>query len=105
MLQIVEGRVAGAEIVDGDAAAELLHGVDEGDALIEIGDGRRLGDLDDEAARHCAVARNELVECDEPLVVARRQPRDIEGEPQIGLMTQQGDAELEHALVDQAAQT
>ena len=49
LAQIAERGVAGAEIVDRDAAAEILHPRDETTRLIDVVDRRRLGDLDREA--------------------------------------------------------
>ncbi len=48
LAQIAERGVAGAEIVDGDAAAEILDASNEAARLVDIVDGRAFGDLDDQ---------------------------------------------------------
>ena len=52
LAQIAERGVAGAEIVDGDAAAQILDAGHEAAGLVDILDRRRLGDLDREPLRH-----------------------------------------------------
>ncbi len=60
LAQIAERGVAGAEIVDGDAAAEILDAGDEAARFVDVVDRRAFGDLDDQplgdAGMACAAA-------------------------------------------------
>ncbi len=49
--QIVEGRVAGTEIVDGQLAARLAQGIDPHSVLIAALHQQRFGDFDDDVGR------------------------------------------------------
>ena len=56
-LEIGEGREAGPEVVEGEAAAELLQAARPALQARDVGDGRRLGDLEREGARRQAAVR------------------------------------------------
>ena len=105
LAQVAERGVAGAEIVDGDAAAEILDAGDEAAGLVDVLDRRALGDLDDQplARRRdaCAAASSSpahqsgsVVEAGETLRLACKRRR---GDHLV-------DHEFEHAVVEQAHQ-
>ena len=83
--QVAERRIAGAEVVDRHLAAELLKRIAECHGLIEVVDRRRLGDLDRQPLENLAAAACEPVQRDEPLVIRRREARDIERELYVGV--------------------
>jgi hypothetical protein len=48
LAQIAERGIAGAEIVNGDAAAEILDPGNESPGIVDVLDRRTFGDLDDQ---------------------------------------------------------
>ena len=51
VLEVGERAEAGAEVVEGEAAAELGEPLGEAARLLEVADRRRLGDLEDQRRR------------------------------------------------------
>ncbi len=70
VLQVAERRQAGAEVVEREAAAELLERVDEAVRLREAGDRRGLGDLEADLRGVDAAAMELLDDERQELVVA-----------------------------------
>ena len=78
LAQVAERGVAGAEIVDGNAAAEILDAGDEAARLVDILDGRALGDLDDEAFGDAGMRAQQRAQSRPPIGIGGRGRRNIE---------------------------
>ena len=79
-LRLRNGRVAGAEIVDRHAAAEIAQSAGEAHRLVEIAERHRLGDLDGEPRRHFAMRLEDLGQLPEPARIGGGDAGYVEGE-------------------------
>src|SRR5687767_14053259 len=82
VFQVVEGAEARAEVVEREAAAELLDALGEPARRLEVGDRGRLAHLDDEAAGIDTGLRQRARQGGWQLLAGDRLARDVDLEPQ-----------------------
>ena len=80
--QVRERRIAGAEIVHGDADAERLDLPQGGQRAVEVANQRGLGDLDLQTTRRQAGLQQDLVQLLHEVGVVELDGRDIDGDRQ-----------------------
>ena len=77
--------MAGAEIVERDAAPRLTQRIDKARRLHDVAECGCLGDLDDEAGRQVGAAMQQRYQRLEPGSIANRQSGNVEPEPDLGI--------------------
>ena len=101
-LQIAERGVAGAEIVDRNAAAQIAQLRHELGVLLEMMQRRGFGEFDIEARRDILVGADVVDEAVEPGGIAGRGTRDVDAQMDARIGAQGFDRDLQRAAVDQA---
>ena len=101
LAQIPERGVTGSEIVDGNAGAKIPDAGNEASRIVDIMDGRGLGNFNDEPRRHMIVQPKQRFEARPPIRTHGRGGRDIEARLEIAMRGHFLDREFEHPLVEQ----
>src|SRR5205814_7147740 len=100
--QTAERGEAGAEIVDGDAAAEILGARHKAPRLVEIMDRGGLGDLQDETPGDARMGAKLRLETRPPIGIGRGGRGQIEAGVKLRDRRELVERELQHAVVDEA---
>ena len=80
LAQVAERGVAGAEIIDRDAAAEILQPRDEAAHVVDILNGDGLGDLNDQPFADPRIGSHQRFDRGPPVRIHRGIRRDVEAE-------------------------
>ena len=101
LAQVAERRVARAEIVDRDPAAEILHARDEAAGVVDVVDRRHLGDLDREPLGDAAMRAQQRGERRPPVRIGGRGRRHVDAGMQRRHRGHLADQQFEHAMIEQ----
>ena len=102
--QVAERGEAGAEIIDGDTAADVAQRFHEAEGFLEIAEGNGFGDLHGEAVGDGLVGGDDLGELVEPARIGGGGARDIHGQLGLGIIMQGCNGHLGHGAVNEAHQ-
>ena len=79
-MEVAEARIAGPEIVDGDAQAEFLEPVENGGGNLRVADQRALGEFDLDVLRTDGAGGQRVAQIGDHAEVGEAQPREIDAE-------------------------
>ena len=96
--------MAGAEIVDGDTAAEILHAGDEAARVVDILDRGRLGDFDDQPLADAGIGAQQSAKARPPIGIDGRGRRHIDAGRQSGRGGEFAHHHFKHAIIQHAHQ-
>ena len=104
-LQVAQRRMAGAEIVERDAAAGVAQRADEPGRFLDIVERRGFGDLDNEARGDVGPVAHLRDQRAQPRPIGRGQARNVEAEPDGGMSVELRHHHIEDIAVDQPDKT
>jgi hypothetical protein len=104
-LKMPQRGVAGAKIVECDAASGIVQRVDKAHRFGDVTQGRSLRDLDDEAACDVAAVAQQRNQRPQPRAIAGSHPGYVQTKPDLGISGKVLHRFFENVAVDQADPT